>query len=68
MYLLALVGLAFSFAVPALAQEQNAVDPEVRRQIEDAYKQRVDAYNKQDAARSKSSRPSYLRQQNGNSK
>jgi hypothetical protein len=48
--LVALAALAISFAVPALAQEQNAVDPEVRQQIEDAYKQRVDAYNKQDAA------------------
>jgi hypothetical protein len=33
-YLLALAGLAISFAVPVLAQEQNTVDPEVRQQIE----------------------------------
>jgi hypothetical protein len=48
--LLALVGFAIGFVVPALAQEQNAVDPEVRQQIEDASKKRLDAYNKQDAA------------------
>ena len=30
--LLALVGLAISFAVPTFAQEQNPVDPEVRQQ------------------------------------
>ena len=33
---LALTGLAISFPLPTLAQEQNAVDPEVRQQIEDA--------------------------------
>ncbi len=32
--LLALAGLAIGFAVPALAEEQNAVEPEVRQQIE----------------------------------
>jgi hypothetical protein len=48
--LLALAGWAICFVVPALAQEQNAVDPEVRQQIEDAYKKRLDAFNKQDAA------------------
>jgi hypothetical protein len=31
--LLALAGLAIGFAVPALAQEQNTVDPEVRQQM-----------------------------------
>jgi hypothetical protein len=34
--LLALVGLAIGFAMPAIAQEQNTVDPEVRQQIEAA--------------------------------
>ena len=29
--LLTLAGLAIGFAAPALAQEQNTVDPEVRR-------------------------------------
>jgi hypothetical protein len=48
--LAALVGLALSFALPTLAQEQNAVDPEVRQQIEDTYKRRLDAFNKQDVA------------------
>jgi hypothetical protein len=49
-YLIALVGLTVGFAVPVLAQEQNAVGPEVRQQIEDTYKERLDVYNKQDAA------------------
>jgi hypothetical protein len=31
--LVPLVGLAISFAFPNFAQEQNAVDPEVRQQI-----------------------------------
>jgi len=48
--LLALAGLAISFALPSFAQEQNAVDPEVGQQIEDSYNQRVDVYNKHDAA------------------
>jgi hypothetical protein len=30
----ALVGVAISFAVPTLAQEQNTFDPEIRQQIE----------------------------------
>jgi hypothetical protein len=48
--LLTLVGLAISFALPIFAQEKAAVDPEVRQQIEDTYKKRLDVYNKQDAA------------------
>ena len=32
--LLTLAGLAIGFTVPTFAQEQNAVDPEVRQQIE----------------------------------
>ena len=32
--LLTLAGLAFSFALPTFAQEENTVDPEVRQQIE----------------------------------
>jgi ketosteroid isomerase-like protein len=47
--LLALAGLAIGFAVPALAQEQNTVDPEVRQQIEAAVMNYDDAYNKNDA-------------------
>jgi hypothetical protein len=46
----ALVGLAISFAVPTFAQEENTVDPEVRQQIEATYNKRIDALNKQDAA------------------
>ena len=48
--LLALVGLAISFAMPALAQVQNPVDPEVRQQIEAAFMKYHEAYNKYDAA------------------
>ena len=33
-FILILAGLAIGFALPGLAQEQNAVDPEVRQQIE----------------------------------
>jgi ketosteroid isomerase-like protein len=46
----ALVGFAIGFAFPTFAQEQNAVDLEVRQQIEDTYVKRLDAFNKQDAA------------------
>jgi hypothetical protein len=45
-----LVGLATSFALPALAQEQNTVDPEVRQQIEAVLVKGDEAYNKGDAA------------------
>ena len=46
----ALVGLAIGFAVPALAQQQNTVDPEVRQQIEAVHMKFVEAQNKRDAA------------------
>jgi ketosteroid isomerase-like protein len=36
--------------MPALAQEQNTVDPEVRQQIEAAYMKFAEAFNKHDAA------------------
>jgi hypothetical protein len=42
----AFAGLAIAFALPALAQEQNSVDPEVRQQIEAVTKRREEAYNK----------------------
>jgi ketosteroid isomerase-like protein len=45
-----LVGLAISFALPAVAQDQNMVDPEVRQQIEAVYMKFGDAHNKDDAA------------------
>jgi hypothetical protein len=40
-----LAGLAIAVAAPALAQEQNRVDPEVRQQIEAVTKRREKAYN-----------------------
>jgi hypothetical protein len=49
MHLVALVGLAISFAVPMLAQEQNTVDPEIRQQIEAALMKYNEAWNKNDA-------------------
>ena len=49
MHLVALVGLAISFAVPAIAQEQSTVDPEVRQQIEALIVNLDEAYNKSDA-------------------
>ena len=48
--LLTLVGFAIGFLVPALAQEQSTIDPEVRQQIEAALAKYEDAYNKYDAA------------------
>jgi hypothetical protein len=39
-----IVGLEIGFALPALGQEQNTVDPEVRQQIEAVTKRREDAY------------------------
>jgi hypothetical protein len=48
--LLVLVGLAISFAMPAIAQVQNTVDPEVRQQIEAAFMKYHEAYNRYDAA------------------
>ena len=48
--LLALAGFAIGFVVPVLAQEQNTVDPEVRRQIEAVHTKFVEAQNKGDAA------------------
>ena len=46
----ALVGLAISFALPTFTQEQSAVDPETRQDIEAVSMQFVDAYNEHDAA------------------
>ena len=50
MHLVALAGLAIGFAVPALAQEQKTVDPEVRQQIEALIAKQDEAFNKNDAA------------------
>ena len=48
--LLVLVGLAIGFPAPALAQEQNTVDPQVRQQIEAVHMKFCEARNKHDAA------------------
>jgi len=50
MHLVAVVGLAISFAVPTFAQEQNTVDPEVRQQIKAVLTDFDEAYKKHDAA------------------
>jgi len=47
---IALAGLAISFAFPIYAQDQNAVDPKTRQEIEAVEMQIVEAYNKHDAA------------------
>jgi uncharacterized protein (TIGR02246 family) len=46
----ALVALAIGFAVPSIAQDQNAVDPEVRQQIEAVIVKFDEAFNRHDAA------------------
>jgi ketosteroid isomerase-like protein len=48
--LLTLAGLAFSFALPTFAQEENTVDPEVRQQIKAVLVKYDEAFNKHDAA------------------
>ena len=47
--LIIIAGLAIGFAVPALAQEKDSVDPEVRQQIEAELMKYDDAFNKHDA-------------------
>ncbi len=47
--LLTLAGLAIGFALPAIAQEQKAVDPEVRQQVEAVLIKFDEAHNKGDA-------------------
>jgi len=44
-----LAAFAISLAAPALAEEQNTVDPEVRQEIEAALTNFDEAYNKNDA-------------------
>lgn len=48
--LLAIAGLAMGFALSAFAQEQKAVDPEVRQRIEVVMMKFVEAYNNRDVA------------------
>ncbi len=45
-----IAGSIIGFAVPALAQEQNTVDSEVRQQIEAEIMKPDEAFNKSDAA------------------
>jgi uncharacterized protein (TIGR02246 family) len=49
-HLVALVGLAISFAVPTFAQEKDAVDPQTLQQLDAKIKKYDDAINKNDAA------------------
>jgi hypothetical protein len=46
----ALVGLAISFALPTLAQQTNTPDSQLRQQIDALHKKESDAYNNGDAA------------------
>jgi hypothetical protein len=48
--LLALAGLAISFALPTFAQEKDTVDPQTRQQLEAIIKKYEEAFNKHDAA------------------
>jgi hypothetical protein len=48
--LFTLAGLAISFALPRLGQEQNTTDPQVRQKIEAVFEQFQEAYNKHGAA------------------
>jgi ketosteroid isomerase-like protein len=50
MQLVALIGLVIRLAVPNSAQEQNAVEPEVRQEIETSIKNFGKAHNMHDAA------------------
>jgi uncharacterized protein (TIGR02246 family) len=46
----ALVGLAISFALPTFAQQTNAPDPQLRQKLIDVIAKHADAINKNDAA------------------
>ena len=48
-HLLALVGLAISFALPAFAQQTNKPDPQLREKLIAAIKKHTDALDKNDA-------------------
>jgi uncharacterized protein (TIGR02246 family) len=48
--LLALVGLAISFASPSFAQQSNTPDPQLRQALDDLFKRETEAYNNNDAA------------------
>jgi uncharacterized protein (TIGR02246 family) len=46
----ALAGLAIGFALPTITQDQSAVDPETRQEIEAVSMQFAEAYNEHDAS------------------
>ena len=46
----ALVGLAISFAVPAFAQQKDAVDSQIRQQLDALGEKYDEAFNNGDAA------------------
>ena len=46
----ALVGLALSFALPTFAQQTNTPDPQLREKLVAAIKKHTDALDKNDAA------------------
>ena len=46
----ALAGLAMSFALPAFAQQKNTLDPKIEQQIRVLAAKYDEAINKQDAA------------------
>jgi uncharacterized protein (TIGR02246 family) len=48
--ILALVGLAISFASPSFAQQSNTPDPKLRQALDDLFKRETEAYNNNDAA------------------
>jgi uncharacterized protein (TIGR02246 family) len=49
-FLLALVGLAISFALPTFAQQKETVDPQIIEQLNAVAKKWDDAFNNNDAA------------------
>jgi hypothetical protein len=49
--LLALAGLAIGFALPALAQQTNTPDPQLRQEFVAFLKKLDETYNHNDAAR-----------------
>jgi hypothetical protein len=48
--IVALVGLAISFALPIFAQQTNTPDPQLRLALDDLFKRETEAYNDNDAA------------------
>ena len=49
-YLLALVGLAISFALPTFAQQTNTPDPQLRQKLLEMAKNFEEAFNNNDAS------------------